>query len=63
MLRVERPEHLDLYAYPRGKNMKEKEFAHFNNYPIYGEADDFIELLSSILARINNTQEDENETK
>ena len=33
------------------------------NYPIYGDVEKFIKLLSSIVVRVNNTQENDNESK
>ena len=41
--------------------MTEQECADFNNYPITGDVKYFIELLVSIAARYNNTQEYEND--
>ena len=41
--------------------MTEKKYADFNNYPICGDTKYFIELLASIAARVNNTQEKEND--
>ncbi len=41
--------------------MTEKEYTDFNNYPISGDVKQFIELLASIAARDNNTQENEND--
>ena len=41
--------------------MIEKEYADFNNYPIYGDVENFIKLLSSIAVRMSNEQDNENE--
>lgn len=43
--------------------MTEKEYAEFNNYPIYGDVENFIKLLSSIAVRMNDQQDNENEEK
>ena len=43
--------------------MTEQEYSDFNNYPIYGDVEKFIKLLSSIVVRVNNTQENDNESK
>lgn len=43
--------------------MTEQEYADFNNYPIYGDVENFIKLLSSIAVRMNNTQGNENEAE
>ena len=41
--------------------MTEKEYVDFNNYPIYGDVENFIKLLSSIAVRMSNEQDNENE--
>lgn len=43
--------------------MTEKEYADFDNYPIYGDVENFIRLLSSIATRMNNAQDNDNEEK
>ena len=43
--------------------MSEQEYADFNNHPICGDVKNFIALLASIAIRINNTQEDKDDSK
>ena len=43
--------------------MTEKEYSDFNNYPIYGDTQNFIKLLSSIAVRMNNEQENDDDDK
>ncbi len=43
--------------------MNEQEYADFNNHPVYGDVKNFIALLASIVIRINNMQEDNDDSK
>ena len=43
--------------------MNEQEYTDFDNYPIYGDVENFIKLLSSIAVRMNNSEENGNNAK